>query len=269
MTSAGRTFAGEDGDDPSRVGGPTNSLIDGPDDFSTLISFRDNHTGISKNLQRASRTVSAKSGNTSLAAAFEELQSMADVVGVNRNVSDTAKQLYKRADEEKIFRGNRSMQAHVAACIFIACRQFRVPRTFKEVIHLTGVHDKQFIASVKVLKQKFEGTGIAALAAGQRGAPVGGAAPAEALSADQIAASAEDIVVRFCSNLALPPNVQTAACEIVRTVTNLGTLTGRSPITVATSCIYFTAALLGKGKSAGEIASVGGIAEGTVKFAYR
>lgn len=211
--------------------------------------------------------MNAKSGNASLSVAFDELQNMADLVGVNRNVSDTAKQLYKRADEEKIFRGNRSMQAHVAACIFIACRQFRVPRTFKEVIHLTGVHDKTFIAAVKVLKQKFEGTGIAAVTASQRGAPTG--APPESLSADQIAASAEDIVVRFCSNLALPANVQTAACEVVRKVTNLGILTGRSPITVATSCIYFTAALLNQYKSASEISKIGGIAEGTVKFAYK
>lgn len=266
---SGRTFANEDGDDPSRVGGPTNSLLDGPEDFSTMISFRDNHTGISKTLQRASRTVNAKSANTSLALAFEEMQNMADVVGANRNVVDTAKQLYKRADEEKIFRGSRFMQAHIAACIFVACRINRTPRTFKEFVHVTGVHDKTFINTVKLLKQKFEGTSVAALAGGQPAAAGGGGGAPDSLSADQIAASAEDIVVRFCSYLALPANVQTAACEVVRKVTNLGTLTGRSPITVATSCIYFTSALLGQPKTAQEIASVGGIAEGTVKFAYK
>lgn len=231
-----------------------------------MISFRDNHTGISKTLQRASRTVNAKTGNASLATAFEEMQNMADVVGANRNVVDTAKQLYKRADEEKIFRGSRFMQAHIAACIFVACRINRTPRTFKEFVHVTGVHDKTFINTVKLLKQKFEGTSVAALAGGQ---PTSSGGAPDSLSADQIAASAEDIVVRFCSNLALPANVQTAACEVVRKVTNLGTLTGRSPITVATSCIYFTAALLGQPKTAHEIASVGGIAEGTVKFAYK
>lgn len=258
---AGRTFANDEGgDDPSRVGGPTNALVDGVEDFGTVISFRDNNTGVAKDLQRAARAVVQKSGEKSLAEGFRAIQDMCEVISLSRHTTDTAKQLYKRVYEEKILKGKPN-DAVVAACIFVACRQARVPRTFQEIVNLTGVEKKKVASCFKILKLKFENTGIAQ--------PAPSTSATGSVSSGQIAAAAEDIVVRFSSNLALPPYVSSAACEVCRKVTDLGILAGRNPVTMATSCIYFTAALFGTPKTAKEVADVGGMAESTIRHGYR
>jgi len=259
---SGRTFANDEGgDDPSRVGGPTNALVDGVEDFATVISFRDNNTGVAKDLQRAARAVSQRSGEKTLAEGFRAIQDMCEVISLTRHTTDTPKQLYKRVYEEKILKGKPN-DAVVAACIFVACRQARVPRTFQEIVNLTGVEKKKVAACFKILKLKFENTGIAAPAPTST-------SDTGAVSSGQIAAAAEDIVIRFSSNLALPPYVSSAACEVCRKVTDLGVLAGRNPVTIATACIFFTAALFGTPKAAKDVAAVGGMAESTIRHGYR
>ena len=240
-----------------------NALVDGPDDFSTVISFRDNNTGVAKDLQRAARQAADKSGDRALTDAFQDIDAMCSAISLSRQVVDISKQLYKRVDEEKMLK-SKPTDAVIAACIFIACRQARVPRTFKEIVALTGVDKKKLATCFKFLRLAFEGTGVSDRKGGEDPqADTGG------ITAGQISASAEDIVVRYGSNLALPPAVSSAAGEVVRHVTNLGLLAGRSPITVATACIYFASHLFGHPKPAKDIAAVGGIAEGTIRHAYK
>jgi transcription initiation factor TFIIB len=262
---AGRTFANEEGDDPSRVGSGQNALVDGPEDFSTVIGFRDNNTGVAKDLKKAAQSVHQRSGEKTLNAAFAEIQSMCETIGLPRGVGDIAKQLYKRANEEGVLRG-KPLDASAAACIFIACRQGRVARTFKEIAAQTQVNKTAIAACFKVLRLKFEGTGVSSFTGTEAGSMV---APGQELSAGQIAASAEDLINRFASNLALPPNVQSAARLVANKVTNAGHLTGRNPITVASAVLFFTAHLLDTPVTIQDVAKVGGMAESTIKHAYR
>lgn len=217
---------------------------------------------MAKDLQKAARAVSQRSGEKTLAEGFRAIQDMCEVISLSRHTTDTAKQLFKRVYEEKILKGKPN-DAVVAACIFVACRQARVPRTFQEIVNLTGVSKKNVAACFKILKLKFENTGIAQQSTSSTASASG------SVSSGQIAAAAEDIVVRFSSNLALPPYVSSAACEVCRKVTDLGILAGRSPITVATACIYFTAALFGTPKAAKDVAAVGGMAESTIRYGYK
>lgn len=66
---------------------------------------------------------------------------MCEAISLPKNIIDTSKQLFKRVDEEKLLRG-KNQDAIIAACIFIACRQGRVSRTFKEIVALTSVPKK-------------------------------------------------------------------------------------------------------------------------------
>ena len=50
---------------------------------------------------------------------------------------------------------------------------------------------------------------------------------------------------------------------------NLGTLAGKSPITLIASCIYFVSCLSDDPKHAKEIAEIAGCSESTLKNAYR
>ena len=128
------------GDDPSRVGGPENPLLDGT--LSTQISGRDNYTGQSAALMKAqNRVVGGVKGDRDLMQSFKEIGIMTETIALPKIVGDRAKQLYKKVFDQEVAKG-KANAAVVAACIFIACRQEKVPRTFKEIVQLTRVDKK-------------------------------------------------------------------------------------------------------------------------------
>ncbi|CDZ96578.1 transcription initiation factor iib [Phaffia rhodozyma] len=148
-----RTFANDEGDDPSRVGSASNPL-DGPETFETSISFRDNNSGLSRELQRAAFKSSSKSEKT-ISSAFSDIGHLCEKISLGKNITDTAKQLFKRASEEGVLKG-KPQEAVVAACIFIACRMGNSPRTFKEICTLTEVPKKLLGQCYKALERAFE-----------------------------------------------------------------------------------------------------------------
>ena len=79
---------------------------------------------------------------------------MCDAWHIPRNVSDTAKHLFKMVSDAGAFRG-KSQEAIIAGCIFIACRQCKVPRTFREIFALTKVSKKEIGRIFKALEKFF------------------------------------------------------------------------------------------------------------------
>lgn len=86
-------------------------------------------------------TKSQSNGTRDLAEAFRAIGDMCAIISLPKLVVDTSKQLFKRVDEERLLK-NKSMEAIIAACIFIACRQAEVARTFKEIVALTNIDKK-------------------------------------------------------------------------------------------------------------------------------
>ncbi|ELU45667.1 transcription initiation factor IIB [Rhizoctonia solani AG-1 IA] len=249
------TFANDEGDDPSRVGAATNPLLEGIEQLDTVISFKDGGSGMARELQRAAARGSVGKNERNMMTAFRDISAMCESISLPKNVSDTAKQLYKRAEEEKIVRG-KSADAVVACCILIACRQANVPRTFKEIHQLTRVPKKTLGQCFKAFEQAFD-LSRPAPADGQDGAgPASGT-------------SAENLLNRYCNQLHLHASVVTACEEVVVTARNHGIADGRSPISIAGAAIYFTSYLLGQGKSAKDICSVAGVSESTIKLVYK
>ncbi|KAN0115984.1 hypothetical protein V8E52_006290 [Russula decolorans] len=69
-----KTFAIGEGDDPSRVGGATDPLMEGMEQLDTIIGFKDKDMGISRELQRAA-TRSQDSRRRKLLSAFRDISS--------------------------------------------------------------------------------------------------------------------------------------------------------------------------------------------------
>ncbi|TIA90838.1 hypothetical protein E3P99_01367 [Wallemia hederae] len=251
-----RTFANDEGDDPSRVGAASNPLLDGVDEFETMISSRDGNSGISRELQRAAAKSSHGRSERSLMNAFRDISSMADQISLPRSIADIAKQLYKRVDEERLLRG-KSTDAIIAACIFIACRQAGVPRTFKEVWGLTRVPKKVIGQCFKVLERAF-GSNSPSMTPG-----------VDTPTLNNVQSGPEDLMARYCNHLSLPVWLQSGAVDVAIAAREQGVLAGRSPITVAATCIYFASALFGHPKSASEIGNIAGVGDSTIKSAYK
>ncbi len=149
-----RTFSNDDqgNDDPSRVGDCANPLLNGSQ-LQTTIAFGDG-SARSRDLLRAQGKSSSDKTTKGLLAAYKEIGAHCDAVGIPKNVSDTAKHLFKLVDDAKAFKG-KSQQAIIASCIFIACRQCNVPRSFKEVVTITGVGKKDIGRTFKLLEKFF------------------------------------------------------------------------------------------------------------------
>lgn len=136
---------------------------------------------------------------------------MADRINIVKTIVDRANCLFKRVHDTRSLKG-RSYVAVASACLYIACRQEAVPRTFKEVCAISSVSKKEIGRCFKLIL-KIIGTSV-----------------------DQITST--DFMARFCTNLDLPMAVQRAATHIARKATEENIVAGKSPISVAAAAIF-------------------------------
>lgn len=83
--------------------------------------------------------------------------------------------------------------------------------------------------------------------------------------------SAEALCGRYCSNLDFLNSHQMEKVSKALAVksSSVKDLAGRSPLSVAAACIFFTSHLMGDPKPSKDIASVAGVSDGTIKTAYK
>lgn len=239
-----RTFSndGAGGDDPSRVGGPSNPLLDG-DQLDTMISGRDNYSGASKDLNRLQSRTNFKASERTLMQSFKEISTLCERVGLPKIIADRAKQLYKMADDAKTLRG-KGNDGIIATCLYVACRQEKVTRTFKEISALTRVPKRDIGRCYKLL------------------APL--------LESKMATVSTEDFMSRFCSYLNLGMDVQKAAVHLAKKCSELGCTASKSPISVASAGIYLVSHLFPNAKKTPkDVSFVSGVSEATIRGTYR
>lgn len=143
---------------------------------------------------------------------------------------------------EKNLRG-RSNDAISSACLYIACRQEGVPRTFKEIVAVSTVSKKEIGRCFKLILKAHD-TNVEIITTG-------------------------DFMNRFCGTLGLARDIQRAATTIAKRAVDLDLVPGRSPISVAAAAIYMAAQASNDKKSQREISDIAGVAEVTIKQSYR
>jgi len=266
QSSEWRTFSNDDqgNDDPSRVGDGPNSLLNGAQ-LNTNIAFGDG--GIrSKELHRAQNKSSLDKGNKSLLQAYKQIGALCDGWQLPTAVSDTAKHLYKDADESRVFKG-KSQEALIAGCVFLACRRNNVPRSFREVMELTKVSKKEIGRTFKLLenflmhreKEK----------EGQTSFVAGGMVVANETYKGSGTADPGDLCSRYCSMLGMSNKATNLAIALANKTSTTGALAGRSPLSAAAACIYMAGHLVGEAKNAKEIQQVAGVSDSTIRHAYK
>lgn len=229
--------------------------MEGMEHLDTVISFRDGGSGIARELQRAASRSQSSRSERNLMQAFRDISHWCDQFSLPKTISDIAKQLYKRADEEKLLRG-KSLEAVVAACIFIACRQAKVPRTFREMHTLTHVPKKALGQCYKTLEKAFN---LQASANAQNTRSDPGATMT----------NPSDLLARYCNHLGLPHLVQSTASDVILSGKEHAYTDGRSPISIASGSIYFSTHLLGIPMAMKDLCDVAGVSESTVKLVFK
>ncbi|CAC5424140.1 TFIIB [Mytilus coruscus] len=219
-----------------------NPLLDGGD-LSTMIAT--DPTSMSydehgKPMYKNRRTIS--SADRALINAFREIGNMGDRLNLPKMIADRANNLFKQVNDGKALKG-RSNDAIAAACMYIACRQEGVPRTFKEICAVSKISKKEIGRVFKLILKNLE-TNVELITTG-------------------------DFMSRFCSNLGLPTSVQKAATHIARKAVDMDLVAGRSPISVAASAIYMASQASADKKNQKEIGDIAGVAEVTIRQAYK
>lgn len=275
-----RTFSNDDQgtDDPSRVGDAANPLLNGSQ-LQTSIAFGGGDAR-SRDLNRAQNKSTHDKATKALLAAYKEIGAHCDAVGLTKVVSDTAKALFKQVDDAKTMKG-KSQEAVIAGCIFLACRQCDVPRTFREIYSLTKVSKKDIGRTFKALDKFLTGENAKkSIATGKSEQTAEfliyinflpeGALPLQDRYQSTTSTSAVDLCSRFCSQLGLKGQAIVRVSQgLAGKVSSVGDLAGRSPLSVAAACIYMASYLLGQPKSAKNISNVAGVSDGTIRTAYK
>ncbi|XP_035683908.1 transcription initiation factor IIB-like isoform X2 [Branchiostoma floridae] len=238
-----RTFSNEKSDkDRSRVGAAENPLLSGGD-LSTMISRPSGSAGFNEDgSAKYHNRRSMSSSDRALVNAFREITGMADRINLPRNIVDRTQMLFKQVNDQKSLKG-RSNDAISAACLYIACRQEGVPRTFKEICAISRVSKKEIGRVFKLILKALE-TSVELITTG-------------------------DFMSRFCSNLNLPSQVQRAATHIARKAVELDLVPGRSPISVAAAAIYMASQASEEKRTQKEIGDIAGVADVTIRQSYR
>ena len=247
-----RAFDSEQREKKQRGGAPmTYTLHDRG--LSTMIDWRDKDIfGRSITPSRRSQMVRLRKWNRrsrisdstqrNLAFALSEIDRIATQLRLPKNVREAAAMVYRQTVVARLIRG-RSIESVTASVLYVACRQFSVPRTLEEVAAVTKVDKKEIGRSYRFLAREL----------GIKLAPT----------------SPIDYIPRFASELKLSGEVQGKAIEILSKVISMGLTSGRGPMGVAAAALYIAAVMNDEQRTQREVAEVARVTEVTVRNRYK
>ncbi|KAH9402446.1 Transcription initiation factor IIB [Tyrophagus putrescentiae] len=197
------------------------------------------HNGSNDRKIRTKKYLSTAQRN--LVAGFKEIAEMAEKLKATRPVVESAQFLFKCAQSHNSVRC-RPRDAVAAACLFFACRQHQVPRTFKEIGAVCAGQ-----ATVKDIGRCFKL--IRPLVTRKDSASENSSSNSNNISRNTVYSSSNqrpqltDYVPRFCGHLALPLELEKQSSALLEKIDELGVLAGRSPSTIVALAIALSVAV--------------------------
>ncbi|HEC36738.1 MAG TPA: transcription initiation factor IIB, partial [bacterium] len=145
--SGKRSYTTQERNSREHTGAPISILL--PDmGLSTVI---DKRKIINPDLKRAAKwNTRITWQKRNLLIATTELKRISSNLNLPNHVREEAMRLYIEAFKRKLLRG-RSINAMVAACLYLACRKKEIPRTLQEILDESSVSSKDVKRSVSTL----------------------------------------------------------------------------------------------------------------------
>ncbi|MBI4918308.1 transcription initiation factor IIB [archaeon] len=177
-----------------------------------------------------------------LKLALAELKRVSSFLKLPKSVEEEAAMIYTQAVQRGLVRG-RSMESVVAGALYAACRRHEVPRTLDELSEVSNIEKKEIGRTYRFVTREL---GISILPSN----------PA-------------DYIARFATALALSPNTQTKAVEILEQAQHEELTSGRGPTGIAAAALYVAALMNGEKRTQREVADVAGVTEVTIRNRYK
>jgi len=244
-----RAFDAESINRRQRTGAPS-TLRFHDKGLSTIIDPRDYDAGgsplkpeMARNMDRLrkwdARSRTSESKDRNLAIALFEMDRMGGQLGMPKNVIESAALLYRKALDKDIPK-SRSIVLTVAACLYLAARQFGLPRTLEELAEVSGADRRKEVGGVVRILQRDLGLRLP---------------PSTPL----------DYVRQLASRLSLPGEVQEDAARMLRSAIAAGVTSGKNPIGIAGASIYLASVKAGMKVNQSEVASASGTTPVTIR----
>lgn len=144
--------------------------------------------------------------------ALDRIEDAARELGVPAETTETAIAVFRRHRDERAVNGY-DVETAAAACLYVACKVERVPRTVDEVVSATGADRTQLLRRAKAVTSEL-------------GIDLSGFA------------DATQYVERYADELGLPDPVADRAQEVVSRCEEAGIAGGKSPSGWAAAAIY-------------------------------
>lgn len=262
-----RTFNSDEGkgDDPNRVGEADNELLTSSN-TGTAIGGGANASKETRRLKRAQAAQQDTRTDKVLTSAYMIVDQWGERAQIATKVRNTAKTYYKRVFDAGQFKG-KNTDIVLASCLFLACRQHQVPRSFNEMFNITNVSKKDIGRTYKQLEKFLMADANDNI---KKIENEGGIVGHDHMAYKSTHSTKPDqLCVRFCNMLGLPFRVQTVAESLAKQIENIAGLAGRSPLSNASACTYMASHLYNLGKSSKAISEVAGVSDATIKHAYK
>ena len=203
------------GDDPTRCGMPTNTLLPESSKGSMIgyYKFSKDNRDISR-IRRYLIWNLMPHWERTLYQIFEKINMTGSNHGIPDKVIQDAKVMFKEASEMKISRGENK-EGLIASCLYYACLINKIPRSTKEIA-------KMFKMDQNVLTK-------------------GNARFQELLKINVESSNADDFISRFGSNLNMDWNDIHECKTLTKKIEDMEIVSENAPTSVAASAIYFYA----------------------------
>ncbi|TFG24924.1 MAG: transcription initiation factor IIB [Promethearchaeota archaeon] len=237
--SGKRAFTKQEKEKRERTGSPISILL--PDmGLSTVI---DKNNIKNPDLKRAAKWNSRMTWDKrNMLIATTELKRIGSNLNLPAHIKKSAIRLYKEAFKKKLLRG-RSINGMVAACLYFACREKKIPRTLQEILDETSVNAKNVRRCYRTIIRELN---------------------LKVPSTDPIS-----LIPRFIAELNLDAEVEKTTINILQTFISNYSTSGKDPKGLCAGALYLVCKVRNKRISQKEIANLVGVTEVTLRSRYK
>ncbi len=173
---------------------------------------------------------------------FNNLARSKDKLGLSYAIIEKTAYIYRKAHKRGLIRG-RSMQALLAACVYIACREMENPRTLRDLATIMNIKRKDITRSFRmlVLELDFKIPLIDPM----------------------------KCIIRISNNLDLSEKTKRKAMRMMDNVIRSRISAGKNPMGLAASILYLSCLLNGDQKNQTAFAQAAGVTELTIRNIIR
>ena len=237
--SGKRAFTKQEKERRERTGSPISILL--PDmGLSTVI---DKSNIKSPDLKRAAKWNSRMTWDKrNMLIATTELKRIGSNLNLPNHVKKAAIRLYIEAFKKKLLRG-RSINGMVAACLYFACREKKIPRTLQEILDETAVSAKNVRRCYRTIIRELN---------------------LKAPSTDPVT-----LIPRFVAELSLDADDEKMTVIIMQKFISKYSTSGKDPKGLCAGALYLVCKRKNKRISQKEIAAIVGVTEVTLRSRYK